>query len=288
MDSKVLPPKNVFDRALLTDRIEAASESFCFGERKVLALVLMLFVVKLLVIAGTGGTAEVGDSTRGSLVEEVTGLSFDVPTVNEELLPRFGRVLEGCGEATVAKRLWDALLLPELSRPPNCVSALRLPVDLAFRRNVSLVWAIGVSSPSSWGEGGCAERGGVASEDVLFLKSRELLSVLSSGRREMEGEGGMTVTLRLEPPSEGKSSGLPSVRSRAGVTRICAGADFLCPDEFREWLCRGEVVSLEDAFELFPGLVSFAKKLGAISFSRSSAFPYSSLPVRNETVPGIA
>ena len=139
MDSKVPPPKNVFDRALLTERIEAASESFCFGERKELVLVLMLFVVKLLVIAGTGGTAEVGDSTRGSLVEEMIGLSFDVPTVNEELLPRFGRVLEGCGEATVAKRLWAAFLPPELSRPPNCVSALRLPVDRAFRRKVSLL-----------------------------------------------------------------------------------------------------------------------------------------------------
>jgi len=106
----------------------------------------------------------------------------------------------------------------------------------------------------------------VTREDVLFLKSRELASFLSSGRREIEGEGGMTVTLRLEPPSEGRSSGLPSVRSGAGVTRICVGANFFWPDEFREWLCRGELVSLEDAFELFPGLVSFAKKLGAISF----------------------
>ena len=105
MDSNVPPPKNVFDRELLTERIEAASESFGFGERKALALVLMFAVVKLLVIAGTGGTAEVGDSTRGSLGEEVRGFSFDVPTVNEDLLPRFGRVLEGCGEATVAKRL---------------------------------------------------------------------------------------------------------------------------------------------------------------------------------------
>ena len=138
MDSKVPPPKNVFDRALLTERIEAASESFCFGERKMLALVLMLFVVKLLLIVGTGGTAEVGDSTRGSLVEEVIGVGFAVPTVNEELPPRFGRVLEGCGEATVAKRLWAVFLPPELSRPPNCVSALRLPVDRAFRRKVSL------------------------------------------------------------------------------------------------------------------------------------------------------
>jgi hypothetical protein len=59
-------------------------------------------VVKLLVIAGTGGTAEVGDSTRGSLGEGGMGFSFDVSTVNEELLARFERVLEGCGEATVA------------------------------------------------------------------------------------------------------------------------------------------------------------------------------------------
>ena len=102
MDSKVLPPKNDLDRELLTERIEAASESFCFGERKLLVVVVMLLVVKLLVIVGTGGTAVVGDSTRGSLGEEGTGFSFEVATVNEELLARFGRVLEGCGEATVA------------------------------------------------------------------------------------------------------------------------------------------------------------------------------------------
>ena len=98
-----------------------------------------------------------------------------------------------------------------------------------------MLWAMGVSSPSS-GEVGCVGRGVVTSEDVLFLKSRELPSFLSSGRREMEGEGGMTVTLRLEPPSEGTSSGLPPDRSRAGVTRICAGAGILCADEFLEWL----------------------------------------------------
>ena len=102
MDSKVPLPKNVFDRALLTERIEAASESFWFGERKLLELAERLFVVKLLVIAGTGWAEEVGDSTRGSLGEEVMGFSFGVPSVNEELLPRFGRVLEGWGEATVA------------------------------------------------------------------------------------------------------------------------------------------------------------------------------------------
>ena len=137
MDSKVLPPKNVLDRELLTERIEAASESFWFGERKLLVL-LMLLVVKLLVIVGTGCTAEVGDSTRGSLGEEVMGFSFDVPTVNEVLLARFGRVLDGCGEATVANRLWAAVLLPGLSRPPNWVSVLRLPVDRACRSRLSL------------------------------------------------------------------------------------------------------------------------------------------------------
>jgi len=96
MESKVPPPKKDLDRELLTERIEAASESFCFGERKAEV------VVKLLVIVGRGGTAVVGDSTRGSLGEEVTGFSLEVSTVNEGLLTRFGRVLEGCGEATVA------------------------------------------------------------------------------------------------------------------------------------------------------------------------------------------
>lgn len=58
--------------------------------------------MKLLVIVGMGGTAEVGDSTRGSLGEELMNSSFEVDTVNEELLARFGRVLEGWGEASVA------------------------------------------------------------------------------------------------------------------------------------------------------------------------------------------
>jgi len=91
MDSKVPPPKNDFDRELLTERIEAASESFCLGERKMLLVLAgMLFVVKLLVIVWTGGTAEVGDSTRGSLGEEVMmGLSFVASTVGEGLLTRF-------------------------------------------------------------------------------------------------------------------------------------------------------------------------------------------------------
>ena len=59
-------------------------------------------MVKLLVIVWTGGTAEVGDSTRGSVGEEVMGLFFEVSTVNEELLARFERVLGGRREATVA------------------------------------------------------------------------------------------------------------------------------------------------------------------------------------------
>lgn len=76
------------------------------------------------------------------------------------------------------------------------------------------------------------------------------------------------MTFRLEPPSEGMSSGLLSVvgdGSRAGVTRICAGGGFFCKDGFLECVCRGEV-SPEDAFVLLPGRVSFEKKLGAISF----------------------
>lgn len=99
MESKAPPPKNVLDRELLTERIEAASES-CFGERKV--VVVMLLVVKLLVIAGTGVTAAVGDSTRGSLGEGGMGLSLDDASFSEVLLARFGRVLEGWGEARVA------------------------------------------------------------------------------------------------------------------------------------------------------------------------------------------
>ena len=106
MDSKVPPLKKDLDRELLTERIEAASESFWFGERKVL-LVLegMLFVVKLLAIVWTGGEEEVGDSTRGSLGEVVmAGLSLDFEgsNTNEGLLARFEGVLGGCGEAAVA------------------------------------------------------------------------------------------------------------------------------------------------------------------------------------------
>ena len=65
----------------------------------------MLFVVKLLVIVWGGGTAEVGDSTRGSLGDEVmVGLSleFEGSNINEGLLARFEGVLGGCGEAGVA------------------------------------------------------------------------------------------------------------------------------------------------------------------------------------------
>ena len=102
MDSKVPLPKKVLDRVLLTERIEAASESLCFGERKVVEGFGGMFVVKLLVIVGTGCTGEVGDSTRGSLGEEVTRFSVDASMFNEELLARFERVLEGCGEASVA------------------------------------------------------------------------------------------------------------------------------------------------------------------------------------------
>lgn len=101
MESKVPLLKNDLDRELLTERIEAASESFCFGERKV-EEEGTLFVVKLLAIVGVGCTGEVGDSTRGSLFEEATRFSFRVSTINEELLARLERVLEGCGAASVA------------------------------------------------------------------------------------------------------------------------------------------------------------------------------------------
>lgn len=126
---------------------------------------------------------------------------------------------------------------------------------------------MGVCSPSAEGEGGCAGREGIGRDGPFFLKSGELPSFVSSEGRETEGEGGITVTLRLEPPSEGTSSGLSSVgpRSRAGVTRICARVAFRT-DGFREWLCRGEV-SLGDAFELLPGRVSFEKNPGAIFLS---------------------
>ena len=160
-------------------------------------------------------------------------------------------------------------------------------MERACRSEESLRWGMGVCSPSVAGEGGCAGRVGMASDGALFLKSGELPSGLSSEGRETEGEGGTTVTFRLEPPSEGTSSGLSSVvggRSRAGVTRICARVDFWA-DGFREWLCRGEV-SLDDAFALLPDRVSFEKKLGAISLSLSSSF-YSTLRVRNERLSAI-
>ena len=55
MESKVPPPKKERDRELLTERIEAVSESFCLGERKVLeTLAGTVLVVKLLVIVWTG------------------------------------------------------------------------------------------------------------------------------------------------------------------------------------------------------------------------------------------
>ena len=88
---------------------------------------------------------------------------------------------------------------------------------------VSLRRGIGVSSPSAAGVGGCAGREGKAMEVGFCLRSCELPSFLSSGRKETEGEGGITVTFKLEPPSDGMSSGAASVvgeGSRAGVTRI--------------------------------------------------------------------
>lgn len=103
------------------------------------------------------------------------------------------------------------------------MSTLRLPVDLACRRGLSFRWGIGVSSPSAAGVGGCAGREAVESEIVLGLKSGELPSVLNAEWAEIEGEGGITLTFRLEPPSEGTSSGAASVvgnRSSAGVIRI--------------------------------------------------------------------
>ena len=103
MESKVPPPKKDLDRVLLTERMEAASESFGFGERKVGEFEGALLVVKLLVIVWTGCTGEVGgDSTKGWLGEEATRFSLEVSTINEELLARFERALEGCGEASVA------------------------------------------------------------------------------------------------------------------------------------------------------------------------------------------
>lgn len=97
---------------------------------------------------------------------------------------------------------------------------MRLPVDLACRSGLSLRWGIGVSSPSAAGEGGCAGREGFEREAVLSLEPGELSSVLNTEDVEIEGEGGITLTFRLEPPSDGTSSGAALVdgdRSRAGV-----------------------------------------------------------------------
>lgn len=112
--------------------------------------------------------------------------------------------------------------MPEFLRPPNCASILRLLVDWAWRR-VSLRWGIGVSSPSAAGVGGCAGREGMLMEVVHCLGSCEPPSFLSSERKETAGEGGITVTFKLEPPSDGISSGVEFVLedgSGAGVTRI--------------------------------------------------------------------
>ena len=60
-------------------------------------------------------------------------------------------------------------------------------------------------------------------EVVHCVKSGELPSFLSSEGKETEGEGGMTVTFKLEPPSDGMLSDATSIvgdGSRAGVTRI--------------------------------------------------------------------
>jgi len=95
----------------------------------------------------------------------------------------------------------------------------------------------------------------MVSEGVACLKSGELSSLSSEGK-ETEGEGGITVTFKLEPPSEGASSGAASVvdeRSRAGITRIWAERPFLCMDALRECVCLGEV-SPEDGFALLPAL----------------------------------
>lgn len=57
----------------------------------------------------------------------------------------------------------------------------------------------------------------------LGLKSGKLSSFFNSEGVEIEGEGGITLTFRLEPPSDGMSSGTASVvggRSIAGVIRI--------------------------------------------------------------------
>jgi hypothetical protein len=57
----------------------------------------------------------------------------------------------------------------------------------------------------------------------LGLESGEFSSFLNSEGVEIEGEGGITLKFRLEPPSDGMSSVVASVvgdRSRAGVIRI--------------------------------------------------------------------
>jgi hypothetical protein len=135
---------------------------------------------------------------------------------------------------------------------------------------------MGVSSPSAGGEGG----GGGG----FFCLSSGALSLFRREGKETEGEGGITVTFRLEPPSEGMSSGFSSAvgdRSRARVTRISAGSIVFCTDEFLEWLALGEV-SPVDEFVLFPDRVSFEKKLGAIArslaLSLSSGFYSPCLP----------
>jgi hypothetical protein len=96
-------------------------------------------------------------------------------------------------------------------------------VDLACRRGLSLLLGVGVSSPSTAGEGGCAEREGMEGEVEFCLEPGKSSSFLNSEGVEIEGEGGITLTLRLEQPSDGTSSGAASVvgcRSRAGVIRI--------------------------------------------------------------------
>lgn len=76
-------------------------------------------------------------------------------------------------------------------------------------------------------------------EVVLCLESEEPSSFLNSDWVETEGEGGITFTFKLEPPSDGTSSGCAAsgvgVRSRAGVIRIDAGTVFsLWMDELLE------------------------------------------------------
>lgn len=80
---------------------------------------------------------------------------------------------------------------------------------------------MGVSSPSVVGVGGCCPgREGIAKEVFLCLKSGESPSFLSSEGKAIEGEGGITVTFRLDPPSEGTSSGTVFGERSTGVTQI--------------------------------------------------------------------